>query len=322
MTLIPTPTWRDEPLLVVQTWLQQASAGAAAGTTITCVAPNPDWAPGVYPGGWFEHDGLRLRHRPLAVWLALADLYGCRLKTPIIRPDQWLALTFEVLDAARVPHAFAGDRAKKYEPDSPFAAVVRTEEPTFLHYYRQFLERLPERRQGRLLWLGVNQGWEVEPLLSLWSPERLAATEVVGIDHAAAAIGLARQRFADQPHWRFEATDINRLDFAALGKFDAVVAINVLHSPALNGHQVLQTLLRENCRDNCRLLFGFPNCRYLDGEVRYGTRTGKQREAEWWPLINETVFYRRLLTKNRFEVRIRGKHTVLIEAIRKQFGGR
>ncbi len=322
MTATPSPTWRDEPLLEVQTWLQQASAGAGAGTRITCVVPDPDWAPGVFPGGFFEHQGQRLRHRPLAIWLALAELVGCRLKTPRVRADQWLSLTFEVLDATRVPHRFEGERAKKYEPDSPFSAVVRTEEPTFLHYYRQFLERLPERRQGRLLWLGVNQGWEVAPLLSLWPPQRLAVTEVVGIDHAAAAIAVARHRFAAYPHWRFEAADINHLDFAALGRFDAIVAINVLHSPAMNGHDVLQTLLRENCRPNCRLLFGFPNCRYLDGEVRYGTRAGKQREADWGPLINETVFYRRLLTKNRFDVRIRGKHTVLIEATRKQFGGR
>ncbi|CAM2010677.1 hypothetical protein [Acanthopleuribacter pedis] len=314
----PVPWVRDQPLIDILIWLERQSATHATGALFQCVVPNPDWGAGCYPGEIYERDGEYLCHRALPIWFELAERVACRLRTPRWRADDWLALTFEVLDPQKVPHWFVGPRAEKYEPGTDFSKIVRTEEPTFLHHYLHFIRRIPKRNPTRVLLLGVGQGWEVVPFLRCWSPDRLAETELIGIDHAARAVAAAQARFGSLGP-RFLVADLGGFDFATLGVFDVIVAINVLHSPALDGHRILHRLLTHHCRPNSRVLFGFPNCRYLDGEVRYGTRVGKQRETEMTPLLQEVGFYRRTLIKHHFDVKVHGKHTVLVEGTRKQF---
>ena len=44
--------------------------------------PTPTSAQGLFTGELFEHSGVHYRHRPLRVWLELAEQLGCRLHTP------------------------------------------------------------------------------------------------------------------------------------------------------------------------------------------------------------------------------------------------
>lgn len=312
------PCWRDHPLIKVVAWLERQSATHAANSVFRCRIPNPDWGIGCYPGELYERDGRLLRHRSLPLWYELAELVGCRLLTPRWLADEWLLLTFQVLDPQKAPHRFEGPRAEKYEPGTLFSKVVRTEEPTFLREYLRFIRRLPERTGCRVLILGVGQGWEFEPFYAEWPAERLAETEMIGLDHAVAALEAARRRFGSGGP-RFVATDLADCDWREFGRFDVLIAVNVLHSPAIDGHGLLQRLIKDHCTPNCRVLFGFPNCRYLDGEVRYGTRVGRQKESDWAPLLQEVAYYRRILEKNGFNVQVRGKHTVIVQGARKQF---
>ena len=63
------------------------------------------------------------------------------------------------------------------------------------------------------------------------------------------------------------------------------------------------------------MIFGLPNCRYVDGEVEYGTRMLNFRQPELGLLVKDVAFYRKYLQQHDRQVFVTGKYDVLVTAV-------
>jgi hypothetical protein len=63
------------------------------------------------------------------------------------------------------------------------------------------------------------------------------------------------------------------------------------------------------------VILGFPNCRYVDGEVEHGTRMKNFRQPELGLLVKDVAFYRKYLQQHHRKVFVTGKHYVLVTGV-------
>jgi trans-aconitate methyltransferase len=274
---------------------------------------DPDLGRGHYAGEPSAH-GL---HRPLRVWLDLAERLGLRLRTPRSLDDGTrLRLTFEPLDrGAQIRGANPG--SEKYGTQSDFARIRKSEDPAFVLDLREALQRVaaaPLAEAPRVLYLGCNTGDEIELVRAL-SP-RLRAAQHVGVDHSASAIAAARQRFAADKTITFHEADLAVAEpLASLGRFDLVVSIGTLQSGALDDRDLLRRIVQDSLAPRGALILGIPNCRYVDGEVEYGARMKNFRQPELGLLVKDIAFYRKYMQQHHRQVFVTGKHYLFVTAV-------
>ena len=60
------------------------------------------------------------------------------------------------------------------------------------------------------------------------------------------------------------------------------------------------------------VIFGVPNCRYLDGEQRFGARMKNYAQPELGLLVKDVAFYRKYLQQHHRQVYVTGKHYILV----------
>ncbi|MCA9698120.1 MAG: tetratricopeptide repeat protein, partial [Myxococcales bacterium] len=132
-----------------------------------------------------------------------------------------------------------------------------------------------------------------------------------GVASHRAALALARERFPAD-NFRFLEADINALDRLELGTFDLVLSIGTLHSPGIDDRAVLRQLFKHHLEPRAGLIFGFPNCTYRDGELRYGAKMKNFRQPELSLLIKQVGFYKKYLQQHRRKVFVTGKHYLLV----------
>ena len=102
----------------------------------------------------------------------------------------------------------------------------------------------------------------------------------------------------------------------SVGRFDLITAINVLHSPSLDGQAILGRLIREHTLPGAGLIIGLPASRYVDRRLRFGVWPQPQHGPELSVLFKVANHYRRLLIRRGFQVRLSGQHTLFITARR------
>jgi hypothetical protein len=127
----PAPrVFRGEPLLDILAYLERALAAGASELAL-CVL-DPDLARGSYAGERIEHAGALHVHRPLRVWLDVAERLGLRLLTPRAGDDGLITVRFErLVRADRDPRA-SGPRASEPRADpraDPRASDPRANDP-------------------------------------------------------------------------------------------------------------------------------------------------------------------------------------------------
>lgn len=262
---------------------------------------DPDLGHGRYAGELVEHRGVAYRHRPFRTWVDLAERAGLRLLTPTRKDAPWIELRFERLDPAARLHPTADDPTEKYGAASEFARIDKLEDPNLLLDLRDALARVGPRE--RVLELGVNTG----DTLAL-----VTATELVGVDHSASALALARSRF---PAARFIAGDLNALPALGLGRFDLVLSLGTLQSPGIDDREVVRRIVQDHLAPDGAVILGFPNARYVDGELEHGTRMVNYTQPELGALIKDVAFYRKYLQQHGRRVFVTGKYELLITAI-------
>lgn len=309
----PDLHFTDEPLSAIGAALAEALTRVEPGDVVRFTAPDPDRA-GLYDGE--PVDGGR--HRGLAGWVQLAEQLGAALLVP--RPAGGGRVIFGLRrldpDASWQLGAAPSGDPEKYGARSGFARVHKFEEAPFLYGFVRALAFVDPAPGARVLALGCNRGDELEALERL-RPDH--AFDCLGIDHAASAIDEARRR---HPHMRFEVGDVSRLAQpdperpppATLGRFDLVLALNVLHSPSLDGKAILRRLVAAHLTPAGSLIVGLPNVRYVDHGLRYGARVKGFGHPELSVMIRDAAFYRRYLASHRFRVMITGQHTVFVSA--------
>lgn len=297
-----TRTFRTEPLARIVAHLRSELAVA---DRVAIRVPDPDRGSGRYPGELAEEGGESIRHRPLRVWTDLADRLELRLRTPVSR-DGLIELTFRKLDPGRVLLDRAARGPGKYAPGSGFERAAKLEDPDFLIDLADALERCALPPRPRVLSLGVNTGDELVPVL-----ERYPAACLTGIDHDAAALAVARERFGS-PHAFLEA-DLGELP--ELPPFDLVLCLDTLQSPGVEGGALLRHLMRALLEPRGSVVLGLPNCRYVDGELLHGARLVNFRQPELSNLVKSANFYRRFFQQHRKRVFVTGKHELLVTAV-------
>ncbi|MDQ3369110.1 MAG: class I SAM-dependent methyltransferase [Myxococcota bacterium] len=248
------------------------------------------------------------------MWADLAERLGLRLATPRACPGAGgvplVELRFQRLDpAARMAPRLAGgaDVTEKYGAGSEFARISKLEDPGFLLDFTDALARAKLPARPRLLDLGVNRGDELALLQA-----RLPGATCVGIDHSATALAEARRRC---PTAQLIEADLARLAELALGTFDLIVSIGTLQSAGLDDRALLRQLVQHHLAPAGAVIFGFPNCRYIDGEVEHGTRMKNFTQPELGLLIKDLAFYRKYLQQHGRQVFVTGKHYVLVTGV-------
>ncbi|HET9627485.1 MAG TPA: class I SAM-dependent methyltransferase [Kofleriaceae bacterium] len=299
-----TRVYRDEPLTTILGELE-AQLAAGAGALAICVL-DPDLGRGCHAGALIDHAGARFVHRPFRVWVDLAERLGLRLQTP--RPADapgLITLRFEPLEAA--PRAPRGAPAERYGHGSAFARIAKLEDPGFVVDLTEAVTRAGLGAAPRVLDLGVNTGDELTVI------QRVApACDVVGIDHSASALAIARDRF---PGFRFIEADLGALATLGLGVFDLVISLNTLQSPGVDDRAVLRQVVQHHLAPGGAVILGLPNSRYVDGEIVYGARMKNFRQPELGLLVKDVAFYRKYLQQHHRQVFVTGKHYVLVTGV-------
>lgn len=277
---------------------------------VTLRVLDPDLGRGCHAGEFIEVEGRAYVHRPWRVWVELADRLGLRMCTPKLLEHPLCELRFERLHASSQP---AADPRERYGTQSEFARVRKAEEPSFVLDFADALARASPSPDARILSLGVNTGDELALLLEL-CPALREQARFVGVDHSPSALARARERFSDPRH-RFIEADFGALADLELGRFDLVLALDVLQSPGVDSDALLRRLVQAQLAPAGALILGLPNCRYFDGELIHGARTRNFSQSELGLLIRDVAFYRRYLQQHRRKVFVTGSHELLITAI-------
>jgi len=286
---------------------------AQGAQTIEIDVLDPDLGRGKYAGEHVDHAGTSYVHRPFRVWVDLAERLGLRLRTPRPVAPPLVRVIFEPLDRAEQLRADATDATEKYGVDSAFARISKLEDPGFVLDIADALARVELAPQARVLDLGVNTGDELALLMTLSPALREAA--LVGIDHSASAIAAARQRFRYAPNVQLHEASLASLDTLALGRFDLVLSIGTLQSPGIDDREVVRQIVQHHLAPRGAVILGFPNCRYVDGEVEHGTRMKNFRQPELGLLVKDVAFYRKYLQQHHRQVFVTGKHYVLVTGV-------
>lgn len=276
---------------------------------------NPDLCSGAYAGKEVTVKGITYRYRSLRSWLDLATNLNCRMLMPVQASEETVILRFQSLRTDSFHQDSPQDRSEKYGVDSRFFAINKNEEPAFLSAYLHALELANIGTKKRVLNLGVNRGDEFSLIQELLPEKRFKAIEFVGIDHSTSAIEAAKGRFST-PNMHFYSHDINRLDDLELGRFDLIISIGTLQSPGINYKPFLMELVQNHLSDEGALILGFPNSRWIDGEMVYGAKMRNFRESDLSLLLGDIDYAKRYLQQKKFSLRISGKEYVFLTATR------
>lgn len=307
------PVFRRESLLDIIAFVQAELAAGAASLGFRVL--DPDLGRGHYAGELVDLAGEPHVHRPLRVWVDLAERLGLRLLTP--RADAGLVqLRFERLaphtrwqDAAPEPDGLAPAHAatERYGRGSAYARISKLEDPGFAIDLAEALGRARLGPQPRVLDLGVNAGDELALIV-----RSVPAIELVGVDHSASALEVARARF---PAFRFVEADVGALATLGLGTFDLVLALSLLQSPGIDDRALLRQIVQHHLAPRGAVILGLPNVRYRDGELEYGARMKNFRQPELGLLVKDVAFYRKYLQQHGRQVFVTGKHYVLVTGV-------
>jgi len=284
-------------------------------TELSFIVLNPDAFSGHYAGTVVQLDEKRYVYRSLRSWMDLATLLKCRMLTPTTNENNTITLHFKKLQTTSFHQDNPDDKSEKYGTDSQFSAINKNEEPAFVSAYHHALHLASLTEKKRILNLGINQGDEFALIQEMLSKESFEAIEFVGIDHSQSAIDAATKRF-NASNIHFYSHDINKLNELSLEKFDLIITIGTLQSPGINYKPFLQKLVQEHLSEDGAIILGFPNSRWIDGEMVYGAKMRNYRESDLSLVLTDIDYAKRYLHQKKFNVRISGKEYIFLTAWR------
>ncbi|KAA3615558.1 MAG: class I SAM-dependent methyltransferase [Calditrichaeota bacterium] len=303
-----------ETLADIISWIRnQVEINNSPGHVIEFIVSNPDLGIGRYSG---ELNSKKLPHRSLKNWQDLAEYLDCRLLLPQPVDEMWVKIRLQIVDKNEDwHHQHFPDKSEKYGANSTYFRINKLEEPTFLFDYTRLLQQIQIKPGWRVLNLGVNKGDEFVALKNVMARDCFESLELTGIDFSQSAIDVARNRFSGKNH-RFICADINTLANLSLGQFDLIISIGTLQSPGIDRQNLLRQLVQAHVGAESALIFGFPNSRYFDGEIKYGAHVKNYSEPELSLLVKDIMFYKKYLQQHKFKVQVSGKYYILLFAIR------
>lgn len=273
---------------------------------------NPDCAQGVYAGKSINIKEKTYLYRGYKAWTDLAELLFCRMLTPVIVDEDMVLISFEKLNIEESFHSSQG-KEEKYGVDSPFFEINKNEEPAFLLPYKHALKNVKIQNRKRILDLGVNSGDELHLIKEISADEDYSNTEFIGIDYSASAIDFAKKRFPEE-NVRFIEHDINKLDELKLGRFDLIISIGTFQSPNIDFKPFFMSLVQNYLTADGAIILGFPNCRWMGGEMIYGAKVPNYSYSEMGMLYSDVIYCKKYLQQKKFRVTLTGKDYAFLTA--------
>jgi len=273
---------------------------------------NPDRFTSTYSGNLVRLDEEEYLYRDYKTWVDLAHILHCKMLTPLALSKNSIAIRFEKLNADDSFHKAIIDKEEKYGVTSIFSQIHKNEVPSFLHYYKQALLNTNISRRHRILNLGVNSGDEFDAIINY--VENFKDLELVGIDYCSSAIKSAQEKFKKYPNITFYTHDINELASLNLGEFDLVISIGTLQSSNLEFNPLFMSIVQNQLSKDGAMILGFPNCRWIDGEMIYGARVKNYPFSEMGLLYKDVIFCKKYLQQKKFRVTITGKDYIFLTA--------
>jgi 2-polyprenyl-3-methyl-5-hydroxy-6-metoxy-1,4-benzoquinol methylase len=302
----------NEPMIEVVNILKER---LKQNLTLSFMVLNPDLYGGNYAGQEVVIDGKHYLYHSLRAWMDLATLLHCRMLTPSINTDETITLHFKKLETDSFHKDNPTDKSEKYGTNSQFSAINKNEEPAFFSAYHHALQLADITSKTRILDLGINQGDEFSLIQEMLPKEVFQTIDFVGIDHSQSTIERAKKRF-NASNMSFYSHDINALDDLALEPFDLIITIGTLQSPGINYKPFLQKLVQEYLTQDGAVILGFPNSRWIDGEMIYGAKMRNYRESDLSLVLTDIDYAKRYLQQKKFNVRISGKEYIFLTAWR------
>ncbi|WP_373036852.1 class I SAM-dependent methyltransferase [Sulfurimonas sp.] len=242
----------------------------------------------------------------------LAQIFFMKMLTPVQKEKDSLILRFEKLNLETSFHK-ALKSSEKYGADSEFFNIDKTAQFSFLYHYRQALKFINIENKKRVLNLGVNRGDEFKVIQEMLSAEEFISKEFVGIDYCASAIEFAKKDFSTS-NVDFKCHDINTLDELELGKFDLIISIGTLQSTNINFNTTFMSLYQNHLQNGGAVILGFPNCRWIDGEMIYGAKAPNYAFSEMSLVLKDIHFCKKYLQQKKYRVTVTGKDYLFLSA--------
>ncbi len=270
---------------------------------------NPDIKDNLYSGEIVYINDKIYIYRGYKSWIDLAQILKCKMLTPK-NLGNLVEITFKKLEE----FSFHLDNLDdKYGVDSEFFKIDKMQEPSFIYYYIEALKRVDIYNRKRVLNLGINGGDEFDVIKELLEDDNFNKINFVGIDYSKSAIAFAKGRFkADNID--FFCEDINRIDNLGLGKFDAFISIGTMQSRSINYKELLMKIVINYLEKDSAIILGFPNCRWVGGEMVYGAKVPNYNFSEMGHLFNDVIFAKKYLQQKRYRVTITGKDYIFLTA--------
>lgn len=300
-------TFTSQPLSDILAWAHET---LKENSTLSFEVLNPDIGRGNYAGESVTVDDITYVYRSYKAWSDLGEILFCRMLTPKILTEHTVQITYEKLDLDDSFH-YSEAKEEKYGTTSRFAAIHKNEEPAFLSPYLRALRSVKVGAKKRILNLGINTGDEFDLIRSILSQEEYRNIELIGIDHSISAIEKARERF-DEGNATFYVHDINDLASLELGRFDLIITIGTLQSPGIEFKPLFMKLVQEYLTHEGALILGFPNCRWMGGEMIYGAKAPNYPYSEMTLLYKDVYYCKKYLQQKKFRVTLTGKDYVFL----------
>jgi 2-polyprenyl-3-methyl-5-hydroxy-6-metoxy-1,4-benzoquinol methylase len=302
-------TFTSEPLIEILAWAQETLKDS---DFVTFEVLNPDYALGSYAGESLRIGDVEYLYRSYKAWGDLAELLFCRMMTPKILSDHTVSMTFNKLHRDQSFH-HVDAQEEKYGTSSTFSRIHKNEEPAFLSAYARALNSVTIKKKKRVLNLGINTGDEFDLIRRMLDSSDYESIEFVGIDHSKSAIETARERFSEG-NALFHVHDINDLASLDLGRFDCIITIGTLQSSTLEFKSLFASLVQEYLTPDGAMILGFPNCRWMDGEMIYGAKAPNYPYSEMSILIKDLYYCKKYLQQKKFRVTVTGRDYLFLTA--------
>jgi SAM-dependent methyltransferase len=273
---------------------------------------NPDILSSSYAGSIVNIDGKDYIYRGYKAWVDLAQTLGCRMLTPTCQNPNFVTIRFEKLNSEDSFHKSADVQNEKYGTASSFSNIHKNEEPSFLVHYLKALKNVDINRRLRVLNLGINSGDEFEIIQKYAT--NFESMELVGIDYCDSAIKEAKNKFSACNNISLLNHDINDLESLNLEKFDLIISIGTLQSSNLDFNPLFMSLVQNYLKKDGAMILGFPNCRWIDGEMIYGAKAKNYPYSEMSLLYKDAIFCKKYLQQKKFRVTLTGKDYIFLTA--------
>lgn len=235
-----------------------------------------------------------------------------KMLTPVQTDKETVLLRFYKLNLESSFHK-SEKSSEKYGTQSEFFNIDKTSQFSFLYHYQKALKFIDIDSKNRILNLGINKADEFKVIKELISEDDFKAKEFVGIDYSESAIEYAKKDFP-AANVDFICHDINRLDELSLGRFDLIISIGTLQSSNINFNEMFMSLYQNYLEKGGAIILGFPNCRWIDGEMIYGAKAPNYPFSELSLVLKDIHFCKKYLQQKKYRVTITGKDYLFLTA--------